>query len=121
MKIQSTLSSESYQVTHYVDDGYTGMRLDHFLKERYSRRSRAQIQKAIDAGVITIRRLQGGHLTVGRLKPSSPLVGGDEVLVLSERKPEPPVSFDYRIIHEDEVLLIVDKPANLPVHPAGSY
>src|SRR4051794_27511239 len=117
MKITSSLGPDSYQVTHYVDEGYTGMRLDHFLKERYARRSRAQIQKAIDAGVITIRRLQGGHLTVGRLKSSSPLVGGDEVLVLSERKPEPKVSFDYSVIFEDESLLIVDKPANLPVHP----
>jgi 23S rRNA pseudouridine1911/1915/1917 synthase len=121
MKFTSRLSEDSYQVTHYVDDGYAGMRLDQFLKERYSRRSRAQIQKAIDAGVITIRRGQGAHLTVGRLKPSSPLVGGDEVLVLSERKPEPPVCFDYKIIHEDESLLVIDKPANLPVHPAGSY
>jgi 23S rRNA pseudouridine1911/1915/1917 synthase len=121
VKSFSTLGPDSYQVTHYVDAGYSGMRLDHFLMERYSRRSRAQIQRAIDAGVITIRRLQGAHLHVGKLKPSSPLVGGDEVLVLSERKPEPAVSFDYRIIHEDESLLVIDKPANLPVHPAGSY
>src|SRR4051812_45570598 len=97
------------------------MRLDQFLKERYSRRSRAQIQRAIDQGVISIRRTQGPHLTVGRLKASLPLVGGDEVLVLSERKPEPPVSFDYKVIHEDELLLVIDKPPNLPVHPAGSY
>lgn len=121
MKVSSTLNPDSYQVTHYVDDGYSGMRLDHFLKERYSRRSRAQIQRAIDAGVITIRRNQGAHLHVGRLKPSSPLVGGDEVLVLSERKPEPAVSFDYKVVHEDESLLVIDKPPNLPVHPAGSY
>jgi 23S rRNA pseudouridine1911/1915/1917 synthase len=121
MKISSTLNPDSYQVTHYVDDGYSGMRLDHFLKQRYSRRSRAQIQRAIDAGVITIRRQQGAHLHVGKLKPSSPLVGGDEVLVLSERKPEPEVCFDYKVIHEDENLLVIDKPANLPVHPAGSY
>jgi 23S rRNA pseudouridine1911/1915/1917 synthase len=121
MKISSILNPDSYQVTHYVDDGYTGMRLDHFLKERYARRSRSQIQRAIDAGVITIRREQGGHLHVGKLKASSPVVGGDEVLVLSERKPEPAVSFDYRVIFEDDGLLVIDKPANLPVHPAGSY
>ena len=27
----------------------------------------------------------------------------------------------YRIIHEDEVILVVDKPAPLAVHPVGSY
>src|SRR6185436_16771275 len=110
MKSSSTLNPDSYQVTHYVDEGYTGMRLDHFLKERYSRRSRAQIQRAIDAGVITIRRLQGGHLSEGRVKPSWRVVGGEEVLVGWGREPEPAVSFDYKIIHEDEHLLIIDKP-----------
>ncbi|HUP56003.1 MAG TPA: RluA family pseudouridine synthase, partial [Bdellovibrionota bacterium] len=121
MKQTQDLKENSYLVTHFVDEGYTGTRLDQFLKDRYSRRSRAQIQRAIDAGAISIRRNQSPHLHVGKLKASSPLVGGDEVLVLSERKPEPPVCFDYRIIHEDELLLVIDKPANLPVHPAGSY
>lgn len=31
------------------------------------------------------------------------------------------VGTDYRVVHEDEHILVVDKPAPLPVHPAGSY
>lgn len=112
---------DHYLVTHEVDAGAEGTRLDAFLKRRYRKRSREQIQRAIGEGVITVRREQGPHLTVGRLKPSSHLVSGDQVLVLSERKPEPEVSFDYRILHEDEDLLVIDKPGNLPVHPAGKY
>jgi 23S rRNA pseudouridine1911/1915/1917 synthase len=114
-------TADSYLVTHHVDVGHTGTRLDAFLKERYRKRSRAQIQRAIDEGAITIQRRQGPHLSVGRLKPGSTLIGGDDVLVRSERKPEPDVCFNYRIIFEDETLLIIDKPANLPVHPAGRY
>lgn len=34
---------------------------------------------------------------------------------------EPAVRRDYRIIYEDEWLLVIDKPGNLPVHPAGPY
>ena len=34
---------------------------------------------------------------------------------------EPAVCKDYRIIYEDEWLLVIDKPGNLPVHPAGPY
>ena len=32
---------------------------------------------------------------------------------------EPAVNTNYRIIFEDEYLLVIDKPGNLPVHPAG--
>ena len=34
---------------------------------------------------------------------------------------EPAVNSNYRIIFEDEYLLGIDKPGNLPVHPAGPY
>ena len=34
---------------------------------------------------------------------------------------EPAVNCDYQIIYEDECLLVIDKPGNLPVHPAGPY
>ena len=115
------LTEDQYLVTHHVDVGQTGTRLDSFLKEKYSRRSRESLKKAIDSGVVTLRRNQSPHLTAGRLKPGTQLVGGDEVLVLSERKPEPPVCFDYRILHEDGELFVIDKPPNLPVHPAGRY
>jgi 23S rRNA pseudouridine1911/1915/1917 synthase len=101
--------------------GHDGVRLDSFLKERYRKRSREQIKRAIDEGSIAIVRNQSPHLMLGRLKPSSPLFAGDEVQVVSEKKPEPEVSFDYKVIHEDEEFLIIDKPANLPVHPAGRY
>ncbi len=117
--VWSELSENSYLVTHEVGPNQQGMRLDAFLKDRYSKRSREQIKRAIDSGAITVKRGQG--LTVGRLKPSSQLIPGDQVLVLSEKKPEPEVSFDYKILFEDEHLFVVDKPPNLPVHPAGKY
>src|SRR5690242_3439972 len=99
MKFTSDFLSENqYVVTHTVDRNQTGLRLDAFLKERYRRRSREQLKKAIDDGSITVERSQGPHVQVGRLKPSTQLIAGDEVLVLSERKPEPPVCFDYRVI-----------------------
>ncbi|MCM2277463.1 MAG: RluA family pseudouridine synthase [Oligoflexia bacterium] len=114
-------SEDEYLVTHYVDRGETGTRLDAFLKSRYRKRSREAIKRAIDSGAITVSRNQSPHLTAGKLKPSFQLIEGDEVLVLSERKPEPEVCFDYRVIHEDDAILVIDKPSNLPVHPAGRY
>jgi 23S rRNA pseudouridine1911/1915/1917 synthase len=122
MKSTDHFSSENhYIVTHTVDRGFTGTRLDAFLKDRYRKRSREVLKRAIEDGSISILRRQGPHLQVGKLKPSTQLIEGDEVQVLSERKPEPEVSFDYQVLFEDDVLFVISKPANLPVHPAGRY
>jgi 23S rRNA pseudouridine1911/1915/1917 synthase len=112
-------SEDHYLVTHEVRQ--TGIRLDAFLKERYRKRSRETLKRAIESGVISIRRAQSPHLILGKLKPSLQLISGDEVLVLTERKEEPPVNFNYKILFEDEVLFVIEKPAHLPVHPAGRY
>lgn len=120
MNITHSLTADTYLVTHEVGPNQAGVRLDAFLKERYRRRSREALKRAIDDGAITVQR-KVAHATVGRLKPSSALMAGDEVLVRSERKPEPPVCFDYKVLFEDDVLFVIDKPANLPVHPAGRY
>jgi RluA family pseudouridine synthase len=120
MKVVRDFKSEDeYLVTHIVEQ--TGIRLDSFLKERYRKRSREALKRAIDSGAITLQRRQSPHLMAGRLKASTQLIAGDEILVLSERKPEPPVNFDYRVLYEDDVLFVIEKPANLPVHPAGRY
>jgi 23S rRNA pseudouridine1911/1915/1917 synthase len=117
---QHTVTESHYLVTHSVGPNQQGVRLDHFLKSRYRSRSRQTIQQAIDDGAITIGRTLA-HAPTGKPKPSTPLMPGDEVRVLTERKPEPEVDFNYRVIFEDESLFVIDKPPNLPVHPAGRY
>ncbi len=115
------LQMNTYTVRFAVGPGQDGIRLDHFLKEHYRRRSREQIKQAIDEGIVQLSRTQSPHLQAGKLKPSSQLVPGDEILVTSERRGEPEVNFDYQVLFEDDVLFIVDKPSNLPVHPSGRF
>jgi 23S rRNA pseudouridine1911/1915/1917 synthase len=119
--ITRELTSNHYLVRYSVGPNQGGVRLDQFLKDHYRRRSREALKRAIDDGAITVERNQGPHVTVGRLKASSQLIEGDRVLVLSEKKPEPPVCFDYKIIYEDDSLFVIDKPPNLPVHPSGRF
>ena len=114
-------TTENYVVYHEVGHLQAGIRLDAFLKERYRKRSRESLKQAIESGAIRVERRGGPHLTLGRLKPASQLIAGDRVLVESERKPEPEVDFNYKVLFEDEVLFVIYKPANLPVHPAGRY
>lgn len=79
------------------------------------------LKRAIDSGAITISRKQSPHLNLGKIKASMVLFSGDDVRVESERRIEPAVDFNYELLFEDDVLFVINKPANLPVHPAGRY
>lgn len=46
---------------------------------------------------------------------------GDILKFSLENYTEPEVNKNYTIIYEDEFLLAVNKPANLPIHPSGRY
>ncbi len=53
--------------------------------------------------------------------PSVVLKAGDRVEYLHSDQEEPPVEKRYKILFEDETLLAVEKPGNLPCHPGGRY
>lgn len=68
------------------------------------------------------------RLAEGRVRVNGLVAPGDGVLVPGDRidydlhdLPEPPVQTDYAVCFEDEDLLVVDKPGNLPCHPSGPY
>ena len=68
------------------------------------------------------RLVAGGAVLVdGRTRPKSHrLEGGEEIEVELPGAPElTPVELDLSVVHEDEHLLVVDKPAGLVVHPSG--
>lgn len=69
------------------------------------------------------RILRSGEVRVNskRVPPEYRLQSGDEVRVPplrlgAEVKPAVPVGREYRIVHEDDGLLVVDKPAGMAVH-----
>lgn len=47
--------------------------------------------------------------------------GGERVVQIFPPDVEPPVSAEIRVIYEDEALLVVHKPAPLPMHASGRY
>jgi RluA family pseudouridine synthase len=46
---------------------------------------------------------------------------GEQLLQLFPLEIEPPVATDIRVLHEDEALVVVRKPAPLPMHPSGRF
>ncbi|MBM9576922.1 RluA family pseudouridine synthase [Leptospira sp. 201903070] len=104
-------AAESLQITIRAED--SSMRLDQFLSKKFTYHSRTAWQKEISEGRIL--------LSGKKVKPGIILKEGDQVVYQIDNKTEPPVRTDYKIIFEDEWLVAVDKPGDLPVHPAGIY
>jgi 23S rRNA pseudouridine1911/1915/1917 synthase len=90
-----------------------GLRLDHYLVEMFPDLSRSALQKIIDAG--------GVHINGKPSKASYKIRYGDQVRVWP---PEPghdlpmPEDIPLTVLYEDEYLAVINKPADMVVHPA---
>jgi 23S rRNA pseudouridine1911/1915/1917 synthase len=99
-----------------IEARHHGERLDRALAALVPEFSRSYLQQLIEAGAVTI-----GGLAVTR--PSHKVKAGDSGSV--ELRPTPqsqafkpePVPLD--VVHEDDDILVVNKPAGLVVHPAA--
>ena len=75
-----------------------------------------------DAALMATHR-DAGLLTVDHKKPSlaQVLVAGNIIRMVVPDTVEPPISPDLVVLHEDVDILVVNKPAPLPVHPGGRF
>lgn len=69
------------------------------------------------------REVNSGRLKLnGEVVPQDTILRcGDEISYLPEKVAEPNVDLNYKIVFEDDYILVIDKPGNLPTHPAGAY
>jgi 23S rRNA pseudouridine1911/1915/1917 synthase len=99
-----------------VDAGAAGERVDRWLAARVPGLSRARLQALIDEGHV---RVDGAAR-----KPSHRVVTGERIEV--EIPPLPPEELEpeaiaLSVVHEDEHVLVLDKPAGLVVHPGAGH
>ncbi|MCL2626932.1 MAG: RluA family pseudouridine synthase [Cystobacterineae bacterium] len=94
-----------------VESNYAGWRLDRYLCQKLRRLSRQRVQALI--------RQQLGP----SLKPSSPVKPGMrlEFRRTLPKEPSVPGPEALQSVFEDEDLLVLNKPAGLPVHPTARY
>ena len=102
---------------HTVAEDEAGKRLDRVLADALPDLSRTRIKALIEAGWLNVEQ-QTVTETSRRVKPA-------EHLVLKVPGPRPSTlraqSIPLTIVHEDEHLLVIDKPAGLVVHPAAGH
>lgn len=94
-----------------VEPNYAGWRLDDYLLQKLRRLSRERLHGVIRRGLHAERPL----------KPSTLLVPGLAFRIRRRASEEPEVPTDVGVVYEDGWLLVLDKPAGLPIHPTARY
>ncbi len=97
-----------------IPAAHDGLELLDMLVLRFPQIDRAEWEARCDAG----RFLSAA----GELRAKSHRVrGGERLVQVFASASEPPVATDIRLIFEDESLIVVSKPAPLPMHPCGRF
>ncbi len=105
---------EEYTFTIQADE--TSRRIDHYLRDRIPNISRTYIQKLLASGHITVN----GCEVRGSYKPRE----GDEIEVVIPEVREFHLEAEeipLNVVHEDNEIIVIDKPAGMVVHPAPGH
>ncbi|REC94538.1 23S rRNA pseudouridine(1911/1915/1917) synthase RluD [Kushneria indalinina] len=106
--------SQTIEQTRIVPDAMTGLRLDQAAAELFDEFSRERLKSWIKEGALTVDGQQ--------MRPRAPVMSGAMLAlnaVLEENRvwEAEPIALD--IVHEDDDVLVINKPVGLVVHPAA--
>lgn len=97
-----------------VPEGKRKERIDTFLTHHIEGTTRSKVQKAIDAGLVTVNGIA--------VKSNYSVKPFDKVVAIQHITPRPediePEEIPLDIVFEDNFLIIVNKPAGMVAHPA---
>lgn len=106
-----TMTHIQHQAT--IPDDCSGKRLDQVAAQLFPDYSRARLQEWIKSGSLTVNGKPG----IGKEK----VIGGEHLVLNAELHADErltPQDILLDIVHEDDSLLIINKPAGMVVHPA---
>lgn len=92
---------------------WDGLELLDFLEAMKTHLTRADWQAICEEGRL---RLQGEPVCPGRI-----MHAGERLIHHIPATSEPDIAGDIVVLHEDEALVVISKPAPLPMHPCGRY
>jgi len=90
-----------------------GLRLDRFLQHCIPRLSRTRANEIV--------RACARHPDGKRRRPSERVRADEIVLIVRPPMNEPETPQEFEVVYEDEAVVVVDKPAGLPIHPTATY
>jgi 23S rRNA pseudouridine1911/1915/1917 synthase len=101
-----------FEIEYTVEPNYNGWRLDRYLCEKIRRLSRSKVQRIIE---------KGGVVSERPLKASSLLKPGLTFRLRRIAHDEPDTPQHITELYRDDAVLVLDKPAGLPIHPTARY
>ena len=109
----ASFEPEKIAFSSFIGHNREGQSLLAFLSARFTYFDTARWQDHIQKGDVLLNGKIGHENEI--------LKNADEVKYLAMTRPEPKVPTEIPVIFEDQDLLIVNKPAHIPVHPGGRY
>jgi len=107
-------SGEKIQLTATVAPDFCGRRLDQIAADLFTDFSRARLQQWIKEGAL---RVDGEQRA-----PKQKLLGGETLSINVQLQPEADwqaENIPLDILYEDDSIIVINKPADLVVHPAA--
>ena len=106
------MAPQTVELTSRVPNEARGQRLVEFLVRRFRYHSQARWLEELRAGRLRLD---------GRVADGSEELRPGMRLRYEKEHREPEVDAAYRVLHDDDHLLVVDKPAHLPMHADGPF
>jgi 23S rRNA pseudouridine1911/1915/1917 synthase len=111
----SDITSDLVPLSLTVGLEHRGTRLDKVLSQCLPQFSRSRLQQWIEAGLVSVD---------GKPCGVREIMLGDERIVVSPQPDPSSISFvaepiPMAIVHEDDALIVIDKPVGMVVHPAA--
>lgn len=107
--------SDKIQLQDIIPDELSGMRLDQALAKMFPDFSRGQLTKWIKAGDVSVDE--------ALLRPRDSVIGGENVVIetilQSQDESWTAEAIELDIVHEDDDVMIINKPAGMVVHPGA--
>ena len=104
------------EVIYKVEPGEGSLRIDKFLSEKDDSMSRSHIQKLIG---------EGACRTGDKIVKANYKVREGDLIILTVPEPEEldvePENIPLDILYEDDVLMVVNKPRGMVVHPSAGH
>ncbi len=106
------------KLVFHIDKGQEPTRIDKWLQSHIEGITRNKIQNGIGGGFLTVN----GKVVKSNYRTRP----GDEVVYMSYINPDytelKPEAMDLNIVYEDDAVMVINKPANMVVHPGiGNY
>ncbi len=111
--VDQLLTPAFIEMEFCVEPNFAGWRLDLYLCAKIRRLSRTRVKSIIENELICDRKV----------KPSTLVTTGMKFKLRRKALAEPdvPAADEVKEIFRDDWLLILDKPAGLPIHPTARY